>query len=117
MSERSNFLNGARTARQRCLAGNAGQLPLAMFKRISLSVIDYRFVIVDIVRYIVMSNVFSDSVSMRDVYPCMDVAKIRAMVKRILKMDFDGKSLADYGIDTVTLQRQITLALCRPAAK
>jgi hypothetical protein len=116
-AERLNFLNGQRNTRQRCLVGNSGPFHLALFRRSNLSVVDYRYAVIDLVRYLVMNSVFSDSICMRTVYPCMDVAKIRSIAKRIAKLDFEGKTLADYGIDPAAFQRTITLALRGPDAE
>jgi hypothetical protein len=110
--QRSNFMNSRRNARQRSVICKIQPMPrVTAFTRPSLCFVDPRFIIMDAVRYIVMKAVFGESFSLRTVYPCMNVRKIRTLIARFSNYGKKEKNLCDYGIDLEAIRTEIRRTL------
>jgi hypothetical protein len=110
LSRRSNFLNSARSLRQRCLVSRRDTEKLRFFKHESLCQVDACFCVIEAVRFYVMTSVFGDSVSMRKIYPLMDLSRMRLRFRDIEK---SGRvnSLKECGINVEEMQQRISTVL------
>ena len=106
-AQRVCFVNGERSARQRCLALQALDPAVrvkSMFLRPSVSAVDPKFVI-DAARFVVMNAVFGRSVQLRRVYPWINAPKMIAWTQQAVKGEV--RSLDELGVDSGKLQQRI----------
>jgi hypothetical protein len=108
---RRNFVNGARKVRQRSLLASRGPRLLRSFHREGLLQIDPRFIVIDAVRFHVITTVFGEVVPVHRVYPQMDLAMMRSLFREIEKSGDPPKSLGECGIDVDKMQERISAVL------
>jgi hypothetical protein len=115
VNQRFNLVNGCRSARQRSVACQVRHGPrLTAFARRGLFFIDPQFALTDLIRYLVMKGVFGESLTLRNVYPCLDIRKIHSLAMKFSKTERSEKTLADYGFDIETIASEIDRVLRHP---
>ena len=110
-AQRLCFVNGERSARQRCLALQTIDPAVrvkSMFLRPNVCAVDQKFVI-DTARFVVMNAVFGRSVQLRRVYPWINAPKMIAWTQQAVKGEV--RALAELGVDAEKLQQRIKAIL------
>ena len=108
-AQRTCFVNGMRTARQRCLAVQAIDPAVrvkTMFARPNLFSLDTKFSMIDATRLIVFNAVFEKNIPIRRLYPWINLPKLSAWINGLQAVP---RPLADFDIDADRLQQQIRL--------
>ena len=107
LTKRDIFMNFDRTSRQECLLFDSSNIQ--MMQRSIPSPIRLQPTFCDCIRYHIALQVYGKKFQIREIYPTMDIRKVKTMIKNCSKKG--GKNLDEIGFDSQQIQEQISNVL------